>query len=104
MKAKQWGVVIISLIFLVSIYLVNGQDDRNNFTYISAFYSVAFVSYLALYYFKDLFSFKHMLIIGIAAHAISMIHLPYLSNDYFRFLWDGEITWLGYNPFDYKPN
>ena len=32
------------------------------------------------------------------------MELPYLSNDYFRFLWDGELSLLGISPFDYNPN
>jgi len=32
-----------------------------------------------------------------------MIYEPALSDDYYRFIWDGEITWAGLNPFDFKP-
>jgi hypothetical protein len=42
--------------------------------------------------------------IALGAHAISMLYVPHLSNDYFRFLWDGEMTWAGINPYDFKPN
>ncbi len=33
-----------------------------------------------------------------------LIAVPTLSTDVYRFLWDGEIIHLGFNPYDYTPN
>lgn len=45
-----------------------------------------------------------MILLAIAAHVIPFFFEPHLSNDHFRFIWDGEIYWSGINPFDYSPN
>ncbi|MCJ8292107.1 MAG: DUF2029 domain-containing protein [Crocinitomicaceae bacterium] len=97
-----WRMGII-LCFISSIFLVNWQADRTNFAFIAVFYTLAFVSYVLLLREESKFSFKHLAFIALGAQVVSMLYVPNLSDDYFRFLWDGEITWLGINPFDFKP-
>ena len=97
-----WQIGII-LCFIVSIFLVNWEPDRTNLLFIGACYSVAFFSYILILREKTL-SFTHLLLIALGAQAVSMLFLPNLSEDYFRFLWDGKITLEGVNPFDFTPN
>ncbi len=97
-----WRLGLI-LCFITSIFLVNWEVDRTNFGFIALFYSLAFGSYVLLLR-ENRFSFRHLLLIALGAQAVSMIYLPNLSEDYFRFLWDGKITLQGINPFDYTPN
>ena len=96
-----WRIGII-LVFIYSIFLVNWQADRTNFAFIAIFYSAAFVAYFLLLRESKL-SFKHLAIIAIGAQMVSMLYVPNLSDDYFRFMWDGEIILQGINPFDFKP-
>lgn len=103
MMTRRIFIAFSIVVFLASIFLVNWQVDRTNFSFIATFYTLAFASYLVLIRFKDSFEFKHLLFIAGVAHLISMIYEPHLSIDYYRFLWDGEITWIGINPFDFKP-
>ncbi|TNE52665.1 MAG: hypothetical protein EP338_14320 [Bacteroidetes bacterium] len=35
---------------------------------------------------------------------IPLFSFPTLSNDYYRFIWDGELLSRGVNPYDFKPN
>ncbi len=97
-----WRLGLI-LCFVSSIFIVNWEVDRNNFWFITLFYSLAFGAY-ALILRENRFSFTHLLLIALGAQAASMIYLPNLSEDYFRFLWDGKITLQGINPFDFTPN
>jgi len=34
----------------------------------------------------------------------ALLFMPQLSNDMYRFLWDGTITWMGENPVNSKPD
>ena len=90
------------LCFIASIFLVNWQADRTNFAFIAVFYTLAFASYILLLR-ESTFSFKHLAFIALGAQVVSMLYVPNLSDDYFRFIWDGEITWQGINPFDFRP-
>ena len=103
MVANRWIPAFSILIFLSSIFLVNWQPDRTEFTFLFVFYTIAFASYLLLIANRKLLSFKQFAFIAIGAQLVSIIFEPHLSIDYYRFLWDGEITLSGYNPFDFTP-
>lgn len=100
---NSWISKLAIIVFLISIFAVNWQQDRTEFTFIFFFYSLAFFSYLIILKDKSI-SFKKILIVALIAQAVSIIFPPNLSIDYYRFLWDGELAWLKINPFDYKPN
>ncbi len=101
-RGKIWRLAL-ALNFLISIFLVNWELDRTNFGFIAGFYFLAFISYLLIIREKKRFKFTHLIIIAGLAHLVSMIYEPNLSNDYYRFLWDGEMTWNGINVFDLTP-
>ena len=103
MKVRQWIAALGTCLFLVSIFAVNRQSDRTEFTFITGFYTLAFFTYIFLIANRSLISFKSFLMIAIAAQLLSLVYPPFLSDDYYRFIWDGELTWSGINPFDYTP-
>ena len=103
MMYKRILIAFSIVVFLTSIFLVNWQADRTQFGYIFILYTLAFSAYITLIRYKDILAFKHLIAIAGVAHLISMIYEPFLSIDYYRFIWDGEITWVGFNPFDFKP-
>tara|TARA_R110002072_G_scaffold303077_1_gene492899 strand:+ start:21448 stop:22791 length:1344 start_codon:yes stop_codon:yes gene_type:complete len=103
MSVKRVIIAFSPLLFLLSIFLVNFETDRTEFGFIATFYVIAFISYLTIYSQKSTFQFKHLLFFAIVAQLLSMWNEPNLSIDYYRFLWDGEITLQGINPFDFKP-
>lgn len=98
---KTWISILLAGLFLISVYFTL-QTDRADFSLLFLFYTLTFSSYLALIGSK-LFSFKHLVAIAFIAHIIAVFSTPLLSNDYFRFIWDGEMAWLGINPYDFKP-
>lgn len=101
--SKIWRLGII-VGFIISIFLVNWESDRTNFGFIAGFYTLAFVCYLLIIRERQTFKFKHLIAIAGAAQVASILYEPNLSNDYYRFLWDGEMAWNEMNVFDFKPN
>lgn len=97
-----WRMGLI-LCFISSLFLVNWQDDRSNFVFVALFYCIAFASYILILREEAQFKFWHFALIALSAQVVSLLYLPNLSDDYFRFLWDGEMFWNGINPFDFKP-
>lgn len=100
----NWSIIAGSILFLCCLFALNWQPNRGEFTFIATFYTLAFVAYAFLIKQSDRVSFKHLAIIALLGQAVSMIYEPNLSIDYYRFIWDGEITFDGINPFDYKPD
>lgn len=103
MKSGTTWLVVSAVVFLSALFALNWQSDRTAFGFISISYSLAFIAYLFLIKASKTTSFKSLALIAIFAQVISMIFIPNLTVDHFRFIWDGEITWLGYNPFDFTP-
>ena len=95
----SWITRFTSLLFLGSIFLINWESERTEFITLIGAYTIAFASYLVLLKRKDT-NFKFLVLIVVLAHVLSMIFEPYLSIDYYRFLWDGEMAWNQINPFD----
>lgn len=52
----------------------------------------------------ELWNTKTVLIFGIIFRIVLVPVLPSLSDDGFRFIWDGWLQWQGINPFMYQPN
>ncbi len=100
---KRLAISFSPLLFLISIFLINFQSDRTEFAFIAIFYTIAFFAYIILYSSRNEMSFKQLFFIAISAQLLSMLNTPNLSIDFYRSLWDGEITWAGINPFDYRP-
>ena len=98
----SWVTRIASLVFLLSIFTINWESDRTQLATLFTAYSLAFIAYLVLIQQRDL-KFNQLAVLAISAQVISMLFEPYLSNDYYRFLWDGEMAWNSINAFDYKP-
>lgn len=104
MEIRRFWLLFVVVLFLSAIFAVNWQAERTEFWFLAVFYTLSFIAYLLIVVNRSRFSFKHFMWIALGAHFISILFVPYLSDDYFRFLWDGEMTWAGINPYDFKPN
>jgi hypothetical protein len=54
--------------------------------------------------FKEQITFKTLISLAILFRLIFLLSLPNLSNDFYRFIWDGRLIRLGFNPFMSLPN
>ena len=64
-------------------------------------YIALFVSYLGMiFYLKK----NHFFYLGILARLLLCLSLPTLSDDIYRFIWDGHLLQNGIHPFEHLPN
>lgn len=102
---KTQNILGISLLLLSCAgyyYLGNGLI-RSQFPELMVVMTVLFASYGVL----SASQFNNTLILGGAGlifRILQFSHLPELSDDYFRFLWDGRLWVSGTNPFLYLPS
>ena len=66
-------------------------------------YAAIFGAYLYLVYQKENFSVKHIIWLGIFFRLIFLFSTPALSDDFYRFIWDGRLWFNGINPFAELP-
>jgi len=78
--------------------------QQNNFTEIILYYSLAFVGYISiLLYCKEDLSITHWIIVAIALRIGMLFSFPNLSDDIYRFIWDGNIIHNLQNPYSLLP-
>lgn len=98
------------LLFLSSIIayaLIGYAVPRASFEPFAILYLFLFGAYFYwCYQAKNLFKhskWKTFLVAAILLRAIFLVALPELSDDFWRYLWDGRLLSIGVNPYEYTP-
>lgn len=92
--------VLTSIIFYNFLAFDFQRDDFIKL--VSLFLGLLILCYKLIEYKK--FNFRFLFLSGIAFRVIFLLVLPSLSQDYFRFIWDGELLSNGLNPYLTTPN
>ncbi|MDW7690286.1 hypothetical protein R9C00_24015 [Flammeovirgaceae bacterium SG7u.111] len=87
----------------VVIYVKLGYfHQRSDFGAMMVLFSLLFALTFALY--RSSLSTKKLIYVGVFFRLLLLFVLPNLSDDYFRFLWDGRLSLAGMNPYVYLPS
>ena len=90
------------LLSVLGYYFMGFEIDRaQSFILIPLYLTLFFCSYPLI--FKD-YSLKQMFWAGILFRLIFLLSTPLLSQDFFRFLWDGMLLSNGLNPYEATPD
>jgi hypothetical protein len=76
---------------------------RENFTMLLGFYSLAFLSFVLLHK-NETVSEKQLFSLGILFRLLFLFGTPFWSQDFNRFIWDGNLIIDGLNPYLNTPN
>ena len=99
-KLISYGCIIIGFI----CYAYQGYFiERSSHLELISSFALMFLSYFWLQKKKEI-RWKEILWIGIGFRLILLFSTPWLSQDFCRFFWDGEIQLLGFNPYEFSPN
>ncbi|NEU08367.1 hypothetical protein GZH53_08610 [Flavihumibacter sp. R14] len=85
--------------YLVTCYFI----QRENFALLISVYSSLFILYFWLLALKQEISLRTAITTGLIFRFVLLFSFPALSDDIYRFLWDGRLYQTGINPFDFKP-
>jgi len=97
-KKALFLVVLSTLLYGLFAY----ELVRSEFYQLLALYTGLF--FLAFQLYRNAhFNLKTMLIVGLLFRLIFMIAIPNLSQDFYRFIWDGYLNLAGINPYLYTP-
>jgi alpha-1,6-mannosyltransferase len=110
MKAETIRPILLaalSLLFLGILVYFNYFLLRTDFTSLLLLFGGTFAIYLLLIFGK-VNKVKHhfmvLMALAIVSRVAILFAIPNLSDDYFRFLWDGHLTINGISPFQYLPS
>ena len=95
---------LFGLLMTVSILCVGYLPEQCDFTHIIIPYLGAFISYYFIVFRIDIENhLMKMIYFSIALRVLLLFNLPNLSDDLYRFIWDGRCLHLGISPFHYLP-
>ena len=96
----------ILAILLAAIYVCFGYFlDRSNFTHLLILFGSAFAIYFFLIFTtQDKKESEILLWISMGFRVIFIVAIPFLSDDFYRFIWDGKLFINGFNPYLFVPS
>jgi len=100
----RWISYALLLLSLTGYILIGYFIERSNFTLLFTTYSALFFLAYIIRRNSNHYHFKTLLLCGLIFRFCLIFSFPALSDDFYRFVWDGRIQQLGINPFDFKPN
>ena len=101
---KSSLVYILLLLSGIAYYFLGYQTARENFAQVFSLFTFLFAAYYIAYRFFLITHFKYLLIAGMLFRILLLFSVPNLSDDVYRFIWDGRLAANGINPFSYLPS
>ena len=99
-KVIKYGLAVLSMAgFILILFFV----ERYQHFPLLTVYFVLFTIYLFQLFSLSEYRTREIINLGLLLRLVAMISLPALSDDFYRFIWDGRILSSGNNPFQYLP-
>ena len=96
-----WSGLIVWLCAILYTLIIPSQSD---FQLLAIGFPLAIVTYLYCIWSKPIGKkLKWLIIAGIIARLVSIFFFPQLSDDIYRFIWDGRVAHNGMQPYAYLP-
>ena len=76
---------------------------RSNFIATFLIFTALFIAYFFLVKKENIFSLRFCIGLAVALRLVALFSTPALSDDYFRFIWDGKISLMHIHTFQYTP-
>ncbi|OIP84914.1 MAG: hypothetical protein AUK44_00885 [Porphyromonadaceae bacterium CG2_30_38_12] len=86
---------------LAAYYFLAYHASREHIETFFMVYVVLFASFFG--YWKDIENVKQILFWAVMFRLVFVVATPAFSDDFYRFLWDGQLLVHGYNPFNHLP-
>lgn len=94
---KAIAQILLSLVIILLSYFI----PREQFFVFISLFIVGFAS--NIYLFKRVGKEKEVFYLGLFLRLVTLFSIPLMSDDYFRFLWDGAVSLQGVNPLEMTP-
>lgn len=96
--------LLLFLVFLSTIFFLAYVPSQAEFSQIILGFTIAFGAYFYLLKNKLRFDLRFLIAIGVVGRIGLVFAFPNLSDDIYRFVWDGKLLLDGINPYSVLPN
>ncbi len=96
---KVFVVLFLVIAEIVLLFFI----PRSNFFGTYSLFLLLFAGYFFVVKRENIFDLKFCIALAILLRCIALFNVPVLSDDYFRFIWDGKMSLMHVNPFTYTP-
>lgn len=94
----------LHLVLLLSLIALCYYTQRSNSAQLISLFIASFAAYFAiLRFYNDEDQYNVNLWSGFLLRIAVIFALPNLTNDFYRFVWDGQLLALGFDPFAHRP-
>lgn len=100
----NWKSVLAGVVYFVAFAVLMLHCKQKDFVHIFLFFTVCFSSYGYLLYTRKATSIKWLIGLAVGLRVLCVFVFPNLSDDIYRFFWDGSLWAQGTHPFDYTPS
>jgi hypothetical protein len=102
-RLKQALIYFSILVSVLVYWLFAYQLDRSNFKLLMTLFTLSFLAYVLIYKFKSTINLPWLIAISIVFRLLFLFSIPALSDDFYRFIWDGQLLVNGINPYSILP-
>ncbi len=95
--------LLVTLISALSYFLLSYVVEREQTFALIGSFLVASAGFLVLMN-QEKGNFSFLVVVGILFRIIFLLSYPELSQDFYRFIWDGHLLKLGHNPYLSSPD
>ncbi len=96
--------ILPGLLLVGAIFFIFSNVEQSEFNLLFVAYSLAFGSYVIVVQNAKVSNLWIWIGLGMALRIASTFYFPSLSDDIYRFYWDGMLWQEGIHPFDFRPS
>ena len=96
--------IVFSLLFYWFGYEITRDEEIQLFLFFTLAFSLYFLLGFKISYNELWLKTKHIIVIAIVARCVLLFMTPNLSDDFYRFYWDGNVVMDGENPYKQIPS
>ena len=98
----KYSFILVSIFFILCYLILGYFFERSQFNLLLFLYSVTFLGFIFLI--KSNQNHKTLFGLGLIFRILLLFSTPFLSQDFYRFIWDGRLIVSGINPYEFLPN
>lgn len=99
---ESFKAVSFSAFMVIGLAIISFFIERSDSLILISAYALMWIGYLVLIKLGEDFG-KYLFGLGLILRVLLLFALPVLSDDFYRFIWDGKLLMNGENPFEHLP-